>query len=104
MKMASSARWNRFTVFAQGNSFTGSRSPQFGRAYPWCKAQRGQAEYDRLAALCINAGRSNPQQGFVCRGRAKVRCRRRYLRKPPLVTEGAGADSMVAFERWLTGR
>src|SRR5258707_7654172 len=43
---------------------------------PWCKAQRGQAEYDRLAALCINAGHSNRQQGFVCRGRAKVRCRR----------------------------
>jgi hypothetical protein len=40
----------------------------------WCRAQRGQAEYDRLAALCINAGHSNPQQGFVCRGRAKVRC------------------------------
>ena len=31
MKMASSARWNRFTVFARRNSFTGSRSPQFGR-------------------------------------------------------------------------
>jgi hypothetical protein len=42
--------------------------------YVWCKAQRRQAEYDRSAALCIKAGRSNPQQGSVCRGRAKVRC------------------------------
>ena len=30
----------------------------------WCKAQRGQAEYDRLAALCINAGRSNPSKAL----------------------------------------
>ena len=29
-------------------------------AEAWCKAQRGQAEYDRLAALCINTGRSRP--------------------------------------------
>jgi hypothetical protein len=57
--------------------------PQFGvcTACAWCKAQRGQAEYDRLAALCINAGRSNPQQGFVCRGRPKVRCRTALLGK-----------------------
>ncbi len=51
------------------------------KAGAWCKAQRGQAEYDRLAALCINAGRSNAQQGFVCRSRAKVRCRRALLEK-----------------------
>src|SRR5437899_3527832 len=53
-----------------------------GTPCAWCKAQRGQAEYDRLAALCINAGRSNPQQGFVCRGRAKVRCHSALPWKP----------------------
>ena len=50
-------------------------SSRVGLDCVWCKAQRRQAEYDRLAALCTNAGRSNPQQGFVCRGRAKVRSR-----------------------------
>src|SRR6266576_2917313 len=33
-----------------------------------------QAEYDRLAALRISAGPSNPQHGYVCAGRAKVQC------------------------------
>jgi len=35
-----------------------------GTPCAWCKAQRGQAEYDRLAALCINAGRSNPSKSL----------------------------------------
>jgi hypothetical protein len=35
-----------------------------GTACLLCKAQRGQAEYDRLAALCINAGRSNPSKAL----------------------------------------
>jgi hypothetical protein len=35
-------------------------------------AQRRQAEYDRLPAVRINTGTSNPEQGYVCTGRPKV--------------------------------
>ena len=35
-------------------------------------AQRHQTEYDRLAALRINAGPSNPQHSYVGAGHAKV--------------------------------
>jgi hypothetical protein len=53
----------------------------------WCKAQRRQAEYDRSAALCINAGRSNLQQGYVCAGRAKVRCHTALIWGTHVLTE-----------------
>jgi hypothetical protein len=50
------------------------RSSHVGAACLWCKHNAAKRNMSRLAALCINAGHSNPQQGFVCRGRAKVRC------------------------------
>src|SRR5258705_13238480 len=54
MKMASSSRWNRFTVFARRNSFTGSRSPQFGRACHGAKhnaAKRNMIAWRRCVSM-----------------------------------------------------
>jgi hypothetical protein len=73
MKMASSARRNGFVVFARMKQLHGFAitSPTLALLAHGAKHNAAK-RYDRLAALCISAGRSNPQHGLVCRGRANA--------------------------------
>jgi uncharacterized protein with GYD domain len=45
---------------------------QANRRTPAPERNAAQAEYDRQGGIGLGAGPSNPQQGYVCTGRAKV--------------------------------